>query len=375
MCHFFANPLSVLCSADDDDAQEMQGEHLAAVRQLSSFQQQVERMVEQNTHESLAQAKSLLEDDDYLLDQIRAINANRQSWAGRLLRSLLVVQAAGAQRASFPRAYVEGMAMGTDTSEESGLVENIRRANAEDLVRLVRRIMAVFTEGDAALNLGPSTDESDRALFDLLESKACAVAELVARAEEEGKPLRSKYSGHSKVMRTTVIAQKVQLSRDSAALRDQDKQLTDIVDDITKALSAHFADTKPSQVLFSECWLYQSRSPSREVFVPRPRAAFERSLGRPHDYLGCSCCGGTDGQGLQPTLPAASIVYQLYQETGSLINVADLWTAFNGLVSETEQDERKALVMFYRGLAEMRALGFVKSSKKKVDHVAKVKWL
>lgn len=94
---------------------------------------------------------------------------------------------------------------------------------------------------------------------------------------------------------------------------------------------------------------------------------------------------------MQATLPATSILYHLYLEAGSLINVADLWSAFYALVSghkeeeeeseendeqqEKQLDERKALVMFYRGLAELRAMGFVKSSKKKTDHIAKVRWL
>ncbi|KAG5742591.1 hypothetical protein H9Q72_014553, partial [Fusarium xylarioides] len=75
------------------------------------------------------------------------------------------------------------------------------------------------------------------------------------------------------------------------------------------------------------------------------------------------------------TLPATALLYRLYTATGSLINVADLWAAFSALVSEGETDERKSLVMFYRALAELRALGFVKASKKKADHIAKMKWL
>jgi origin recognition complex subunit 3 len=70
----------------------------------------------------------------------------------------------------------------------------------------------------------------------------------------------------------------------------------------------------------------------------------------------------------------------MYLETGNLINVADLWTAYHALVEKdngegSDGDERKALAEFYRGMAELRALGFLKPSKKKADHVAKVKWL
>lgn len=373
MCHFYANPLSILCSGEDEDAPQL--EHLEASRNLPSFRHTVEREVEKSTHESLEHAKSLLEDNEYLVNQIRSGHGNRQIWASRFLRSLLILQAAGAQRTSFSRAYVDGMVGGAPmSSEDSNLVQCIRMMKPEELPGLLSAVIAIFRDGDGTLHLDPSTEEKDEQLQRTLETKLQELQHLKAKADEEGTSLRSKYSGQSKIMRTTVIAQKVQLSQDSAALRDQDKRLTEIVDEVTAALSTHYPDTNPNHVLFAECWLYDSRSPSREVFVPRPRAAFERSLGRPHDYLNCSCCE-PDSQGLQATLPATSILYQLYLETGNLINVADLWSAFYALVSQTEEDERKALVMFYRGLAELRALGFVKGSKKKVDHVAKVKWL
>ncbi|KJK77760.1 hypothetical protein H634G_06727 [Metarhizium anisopliae BRIP 53293] len=373
MCHFYANPLSILCSPDGDDAP--QAEHLEAARNLPSFRHAVEREVEKNTSESLQHAKSLLDSNEHLLDQIRRGHSNKQTWAGRYLRSLLIVRAAGAQRGSFSRAYVDGLeGSASMPSEQSSLAAFIRRMNPDELSKVLGDIISIFKEGDAILRLGPSIDEQDQQVQMTLETKLEELERLKAKADEQGTPLRSKYIGQSKIMRTTVIAQKVQLSRDSAALRDDDKTFTEIVDQVTDVLSAYRPDTNATEVLFAECWLYDSKSPSRQVFVPRPRAVFERSLGRPHDYLGCSCCK-TDGGGLQATLPSTSILYQLYLETGNLINVADLWSAFHTLVNEKEDDDRKVLVMFYRGLAELRALGFVKSSKKKVDHIAKVKWL
>lgn len=373
MCHFYANPLSILCSGGEDE-EILQHEHLEAVRNLPSFRMHVEREVEQSTQESLTHAKSLIENEEYLLNQVRDGHNRQKTWSGRFLRSLLIMQAAGALRGSFSKAYVDGMIDGADVSEGSGLVQRIRRMSADELAGFLRQVITVLDEGEPSLRLGPSTEEVDEQLQTRLQETLEGLEQLIATAEKEGITLRSKYSGQSKVMRTTVIAQKVQLSQDSARLREEDNQLTKHVDDVTTALSTHFPDTNPNAVLFAECWLYGSKSPSREVFVPRPRAAFERSLGRPHDYLACSCCQ-RDDDGLQATLPATAILYQLYLETGNLINVADLWTAFHGLVSQEEENERKVLVMFYKGLAEMRALGFVKSSKKKVDHIAKVKWL
>ncbi|KAG6008948.1 hypothetical protein E4U21_003498 [Claviceps maximensis] len=384
MCHFYANPLSVLCSASEHDMEpSLQQEHLEAVRNLPSFRRVVEREVDNCTQSSLHYAKSLIDDDDYLRVQIKNGYSHRHAWEDQFLRSLLILQAAGVQQGPFSRAYVDGMVKGPQilfassaSADQADLAHVVRRLDPDALCTLLRRVIDIYQKGDPLLNLGAAAGERDAQLIVSLQSILEELEKLKAAADLAGMTLRSKYSGHGKVMRTTVIAQKVQLRQDSAALRDEDRMLTDMIDKLILLLSTHYDACRADldMALFYECWLYDSKSPSREVFVPRPRIAFERSLSRPHDYLNCACCK-PDSDGLQATLPATAILYQLYLETGNLINVADLWSAFHTLISHEESDERKALVMFYRGLAELRALGFVKNSRKKVDHIAKVKWL
>lgn len=399
MCHFYANTLSVLLAPEIEGGEEiLQAEHLEALRHLPSFRNEVEKAVGLATVDSLQHARSLLEDDEYLLSQARASNYCRQGWMDGHLRSLLVREAAGATQPPLSRAYVDSLSTTYPDSGNGSLTEYIRRMGISALIGLLRRVISIFKEGEPSLRLQPASREEDVALLSFLEETLSRLEQLEADAESAGITLLTKYSSQSKVMRTTVIAQRVQLSRDSAALRDEDRQLTDIVDAVSERLTAHIRASRPDKVLLSETWLYDSRSPLRDIMVPRPRVTFKRSLARPYDYLACSCCRGGDAEEgtMQATLPATSILYHLYLEAGSLINVADLWSAFYVLVSghkegeeegegeenddeqqqqQKQHDERKALVMFYRGLAELRAMGFVKSSKKKTDHIAKVRWL
>ncbi|KAH7326553.1 origin recognition complex subunit 3 N-terminus-domain-containing protein [Stachybotrys elegans] len=373
MSHFYANPLSILVQSDMVDLSTLQPEHFEAVRNLPSFRDHVEQLVNDGTIEDLQQAKSLIEDDDYLLERITLEITQQRKWREKLVRSLLILKAAGAQPGAFSKAYTSAMADGITESHQTHLTERIRRLNADEVLDVLQKLKSLFEDGDAALAIVPD-EEEDLELREFTTAQLTHLEQLKAKADEDGTTLRSKYSGQGKVMRTTVIAQKVQLSRDSAALRDEDKQMTDIIDQVTDLLSSRILVAAPKTLLFSECWLYDSRLPSRDAFVPRPRAVFERSLTRPHDYLGCECCKG-DGSGVQGTSPATAVLYHLYQETGNLINVADLWAAFSTMVGEVEEDERNTLFLFYRGLAELRTLGFVKSSKKKADHIAKLKWL
>ena len=47
---------------------------------------------------------------------------------------------------------------------------------------------------------------------------------------------------------------------------------------------------------------------------------------------------------LSSTQPATAILYQLYLESGSLVNASDLWSAFNAIVGE-EEDEVEPTAM------------------------------
>ncbi|KAI7647877.1 hypothetical protein KC318_g18310, partial [Hortaea werneckii] len=76
---------------------------------------------------------------------------------------------------------------------------------------------------------------------------------------------------------------------------------------------------------------------------------------------------------LAATQPATAVLYQLYLESGNLINASDLWQAFQAVMGD-DADEQQSMALFQRALAELRALGMVKSTRKRVDHIAKVAW-
>ena len=95
-------------------------------------------------------------------------------------------------------------------------------------------------------------------------------------------------------------------------------------------------------LFLSEVMIYDLKSPHTEVFQPKPRLAIERALASPHDYLGCDCCSGVEGShgALSATQPATAIVYQMYLESGTLINVSDLWSAFHAIAGDGDEEKR-----------------------------------
>ncbi|KAL1870431.1 Origin recognition complex subunit 3 [Diaporthe australafricana] len=389
MCHFYSNPLSVLLSEV-----KPQPEHLEALRNLPSFRSHIEDALEAGR---LKHVRSLLDDDDYLVhEQQRTVVKVTAKWQTQLLRSLSLLEASELLQETFITTYTNALGDGIDLHSEGWCVlDAVKKKSPDDVSSLLHRLLDTVRSGNRELGmLGWATEDKEfvRTLSDMLER----LASLQSQSQLTGKPLRSQYSAQTRLLRTTVVAQKVQLSQAETSLSNEDKAFTTLIDDLVGSLAAGISCQPADAILFHELWMYESASPHKNVFIPRPGIIFERALSRPHDYLACACCGEAKGSNTS-TLPATSILFHLYGEAGALVNVADLWSAFHTLVgcgddeedepkskhksksaksgSEDGVDERTALVLFYQGLAELKAMGFVKPTKKKADHIARLKWL
>lgn len=386
MCHFYANPLSVLLSEH-----KLQPEHNEALRNLPSFRTHVEDAIETGR---LKHVHSLLQDDAYLGQERLAALKTTQQWEDSLLRSLALLVASEVSQDDFITLYINALAGGIDLqSENFKVLDTVKRLSADGILSLLQRLMNAVKTGNPELGLNGWASEDKKAVQTLSEM-AEQVASLQSQAQLSGNPLRSQYSAQSRVLRTTVIAQKVQLSQDESNLTKDDKEFTNLIDGLLEFLTTSISCQAADSIFLHELWMYESKSPHKDVFIPRPGTIFERALSRPHDYLACSCCSTVFDGGNAATLPATSLLYHLYQETGALMNVADMWSAFYAMVGkgDTEDepkakktksksaendgyDERTALVLFYRGLADLKAMGYVKPTRRRQDHVAKNKWL
>ncbi|KAI0594462.1 origin recognition complex subunit 3 N-terminus-domain-containing protein [Biscogniauxia sp. FL1348] len=372
MCHFYANPLAIFL-AEELEADVLQKEHIESIRGLPSFRRLVETAVQEG---DIEQARLLLDDDKHLVEHVRNCMQQSRRWVVDLLRILNMMVISTSPSGDFVGLYLDAVLNGVDLSDQNiDFGESIKRMQPVDSASFLTRVLDAIKDGDSGLGLDACVEELENTVT-ILSGMLADTKQLQKDAEEQGHVLRSKYSGQNKILRATVVAQKVQLSHDAATLTDEDKSYTALTDRLMEHLQSLLRIKGAGDMPYNEIWLYDAKTPYRDVFVPRPRTVVERALSRPHDYLGCSCCKSR-GEQIMPTLPATAILYQLYLETGSLINSADLWSAYFATVGEDNEeglDERTALVLFYRALAEMRAAGFVKQSRKKADHIAKLAW-
>jgi len=198
------------------------------------------------------------------------------------------------------------------------------------------------------------------------------------KTEKVTGPLRSKHGNDSHyMMKTSTVGHRAKFGKANIGLSDKDLRYSDLLDRLHAALETFFTTTliNPQNLFLNEVFLFDLKNPLKETFTPRVRFAIERALSTPFDYL-MPMSDEVEGH-LSAEQPTTAILYQLYLESGSLLSIYDLWKAFSTIVDgeETEpRDERLTFTLFYQSLSELKALGMVKSSRKKIDHVAKSAW-
>ncbi|XP_039287914.1 origin recognition complex subunit 3 [Nilaparvata lugens] len=127
-----------------------------------------------------------------------------------------------------------------------------------------------------------------------------------------------------------------------------------------------------------EVVLFDDIASVKRRLIGAPRAALHTALNNPHHYLECNCCKLSNDGEILPTMPDVCIAYKLHLESSSLINMYDWLQSFaavinpNGDSGKNLDDQIQA--RFTQAVAELQLLGFIKSTKKKTDHVVRLTW-
>jgi len=286
-------------------------------------------------------AESLLDEGDYTAVQ-RLLDDNevlRQTVETKLVESEIAL--AGILAAIETLGFLQSFSTTKPASPWSELyIKAISNELGEAAVLRESLLMVKKMPSGTLTKLLSGLSESEAAMAEILKDLTL----LTKKNKATAAPMRSEHDIHHNTLRTTVVAQKVELSKQTSALSQQDKHYSKIVNRVDVALREYFHERliNPKDLFLHEVLIYDAKSPYRDVFMPRPRFAVERALSSPHDYLGCDCCDPREN-GLSASQPATAILYQLYLESGALINVADLWSAFQTIVvtEDTEDEEEE----------------------------------
>jgi origin recognition complex subunit 3 len=294
-------------------------EHVLA-RQEASQCRKIRQLLDENDNQVLAA---------YVREQYQ----KQQENTGRLADAINILQTARrvASSKSFvsrSEIYVEVLSKTKDSAGdlERDLLLSIKRLPSNKLEALLAAVV------DLHLDHAPVPREFLAAQEDL--------ASLIDAQNAQLRPLRSAHEGQHSSMRTRVVGQKVELAHQREIVSERDAEYSELLSGVHGLFSFYFRRNlrNPSRTFLAEVFFYDLRAPHRAAFTPKPRYAIERALSTPHDYLGCDCCGSME---LSKTQPPTAILYQLYLESGQLINVRDMWESFHAIVRDdsTVDDE------------------------------------
>ncbi|CAM4650024.1 hypothetical protein PO909_011293 [Leuciscus waleckii] len=133
----------------------------------------------------------------------------------------------------------------------------------------------------------------------------------------------------------------------------------------------------------SEVCYYSSSGILRQRLNVTPRTSIQTALSHPFHYLQNESLKTNAGT-ISSAAPDLCIVYKLHLECGRLINLYDWLEAFVTVMSAAEDQDADSEengkfdslkhARFIQAVSEMEFLGFVKSTKQKTDHVARLTW-
>lgn len=106
-------------------------------------------------------------------------------------------------------------------------------------------------------------------------------------------------------------------------------------------------------------------------FHAEPRASIQTAINYPQTYSGCDNCSDI----ITSHLPDITIIFRLYLECGRMINLSDWYEAFRSIVDTKKlKKDEEIEVRFSRSVEDLKMIGFVKKTGRKVDHVERLTW-
>uniref|UniRef100_A0A7N8X8M1 Origin recognition complex subunit 3 n=1 Tax=Mastacembelus armatus TaxID=205130 RepID=A0A7N8X8M1_9TELE len=165
-------------------------------------------------------------------------------------------------------------------------------------------------------------------------------------------------------------------SRRSKKLSPFEVLRNEVLEFIDSLVKSHLSP--PDSQTLNEVSYYSSSATVRRHINATPRTSIQAALSSPYYYL------QTEDGSVSNAAPDICIAYKLHLECGRLINLYDWLEAYATVVSAAEGnspdsdnfgkvDEVKH-ARFIRAVSELEFLGFIKSTKQKTDHVARLTW-
>ncbi|XP_072036057.1 origin recognition complex subunit 3-like [Amphiura filiformis] len=393
MDHFFNQPLSLLCCGYGEGLnrlRSMSHDQLELFRKAASFRTYVEGQPPE-------EQRDLLLDDKHLKKVLQELLKKLSDYHKTFYPVMLCLHELtfdlphhplGKQVRELYSFCLESNINENKVYEEAfGLLGILAR---DELVSLLGRCAEKLSEGEAGLD----DIQAIRFHLETIETKLDTLGELCNQPEEEDEntesenpeSLNTSTDGNVKTKTTlhSLQQQLMQSAKKKKKLTRYEVLRKEALDYLHSVFRKYLVC--PQTLTLHEIFYYNNVGEVRRHINASPRAAIQTALDNPYHYLQSDLCKA-EGGSILSTFPDVCIVYKLHLECGRLINLYDWMQAFVTVVQggEDEADgEKKAAskkkadpvlqARFIRAVSELQFLGFIKSTKRKTDHVARLTW-
>ncbi|NXG71011.1 ORC3 protein, partial [Baryphthengus martii] len=376
--HFYSQPLSVLCCQLVDATKRVDSlshEQCENIRRLPSFRRYVESQESEKQIALLTEDSFLKETTLKLLEDLHVYHENYVS----VLRCLHVFTSSlpkyplGKQIRELHCVCLEDRVWETEEYESS--LQLARMLNKSDLVTMLQQCVEIFVSSS-----GKGFDKTIEKLnefltqFQKLEAEAFQEQDVSVSSQKELQKKTDLYQLQKSLL-------DLKESRRSKKLTKFETLRCEIIDYIDSLVRNYLVPVDHKTL--HEIVYFNTASVLREHLNAAPRTALHTALNNPYCYLKNKALK-SDGGSISNKAPDICIVYKLHLECGRLINLVDWLEAFSTVVMAAEGQNADAAssdqvddviqARFIRAVSELELLGFIKPSKQKTDHVARLTW-
>uniref|UniRef100_A0A8C2GWZ2 Origin recognition complex subunit 3 n=1 Tax=Cyprinus carpio TaxID=7962 RepID=A0A8C2GWZ2_CYPCA len=360
--HFKSQPLSMLCCQKQEallSAKTLSKKNVERIRHLPSFMRYVE------TQEPQEQVQ-LLTNDEHVKEVCQQLLKNLHKYHKNYYPILQCLHSLTSSLPKFPLGkHIRELHV---SCIEKNLWETEEYDSALQLLRILAKDELV-----AALRKCAEILKSTKILQNVLQQ----LEDFIGRLEAlEGKSETVCVPRKMEYQKTDLFQlQKTLLEKESRRTKRMNpyEVLRSQVIEFIDSLVREYLTPAELQPLNEVCY-YSSSGVLRQRLNVTPRTSIQAALSHPFYYLQNESLK-TDAGTISSAAPDLCIVYKLHLECGRLINLYDWLEAFVTVMSAAEdQDTNSEDARFIQAVSEMEFLGFIKSTKQKTDHVARLTW-
>ncbi|KAM4695223.1 origin recognition complex subunit 3 isoform 1-T2 [Discoglossus pictus] len=372
--HFYGQPLSILCCNLPETKKRLKNlshSQCENIRHLASFMSYVETQSAENQVQLLTNDTYLKEMTQEFLEDLHSYHENYMP----ILRCLhhftciLPKYPLGKQIRELYCTCLEKRVWETQDYSSSLLL--LRMLAKDELMATLQKCVEVL-KPYSGKQLGSALEKLEEflVLFQSLEENVSAMD------DEDLSPQKAlqKKTDLYQLQKTLLEMKETRRSKKPTKFETLRLEVVDFLDSLVREYLP-----PPEVHPLHEVLYFSAASTLRRHLNAAPRIALHTALNNPASYLKSL---ESEGGSISSTAPDICIAYKLHLECGRLINLYDWLEAFATVVSAAEGrdcDSSKQVddithARFIRAVSELELLGFVKPTKQKTDHVARLTW-